>query len=137
MDASNFFVSIFLEHVASATIVPFISSITLEAMRLFGGYDLVVPALVGVMGMVCGCITTWLLGYGLSAAHGRVAKSPVGSDALRMFMHRYGWIAAGFFWLPLASILLLALGFFRVSLVRVSIMVLLGGLFHMKNIILG
>jgi membrane protein YqaA with SNARE-associated domain len=132
MNASDFFLTIFIEHLASATIVPFISSITLEAMALFGNYDLVMPSVCGIAGLVVGCLLNWLLGYGMQAVHMRVMPSSTPSAALASWMVRYGWLAAGLFWLPLASVFLVVLGFFHVSLLRVGIMVLMGSLFHVR-----
>lgn len=137
MSESAFLIDIFFEHIARASIVPFVSSVTLEAMYLFGGYALLKPIFVGIAGMMCGCLTSWFFGYGLRRLYYRWKSIDEGLFLkLNGVMHHYGWMAAILFPLPLATLIIVLLGFFRVSLVRVGIMVLLGAIISMKTFFL-
>jgi membrane protein YqaA with SNARE-associated domain len=137
MDTQDFFLQIFMEHVGSASIFPFLSSLTLEVMKLFGGYDVQSAAYVGIAGLITGSFLNWIIGYLLSLVREKVTF--LGKDDFEKpsrFFNRYGFVLAGFFWLPLGSILVLVMGFFRVSLLKIIPVVVLGALWHLHEYII-
>jgi membrane protein YqaA with SNARE-associated domain len=124
--------AIFEEHVCSASFVPFISSITLDAMKLFGGYDLQLPVLVALIGSLGGCFLNWILGLGIAVLRARVTF--LGTDTfpkVQAFFDRYGFLIAAFYWAPLGAILVIVTGFFRVPLWKTLMAVAVGGGYHL------
>ncbi len=125
--------SIFQESAGSASVVPFISSVTLEAMQRFGGYTLTgLPLFAAFGGNVAGCLFNWLVGAALYWLRTKVTF--LGRDAFpaaKLFFHRYGWALCAFFWLPLGSILLVIAGFFRAPLWKVATAAAVGSALHL------
>lgn len=137
MDTQGFLLSIFTENVGSASIIPFISSITLEAMVYFGGYDTRLAAYAALAGMVVGCAISWLVGRGLAAFRDKV--SFLGNDEFAMatrLMQRYGFVLAGFFWWPLGAVLVFITGFFRVPIWKIALASLVGGAYFLRDYII-
>lgn len=134
MDTQDFLLSIFAENIGSASIIPFISSITLEAMGYFGGYDIKLAAYVALAGMVVGCVISWLVGRGLATFRDKVTflGNNEFATATRLMQH-YGFVLAGFFWWPLGAVLVLLTGFFRVPIWKVALASLAGAAYFLKN----
>lgn len=130
MESSQFLWPVFAEHVGSASVVPFVPSITLEAMALFGGYNLPMFALVALAGLVGGCLLNWLLGRGFALLRARVRF--LGRDTYpkaQRFMQHYGVWACALFWLPFGALLPLAAGFLSAAPWKVALSVALGALY--------
>ncbi len=132
MNTTDFITTIFLENVGSASLFPFISSLTLEAMALFGGYDLMLASMVAMAGLLAGSIANWLIGFGLAALRDRFGLSNnIDFTKAERFMCSFGFIIAALFWMPVGSLFVLACGFLRVPLWKVLLAVLAGGLYHL------
>ena len=138
MNADNLLPFIFQEHVGSASIVPFFSSITLEAMQLFGGYALQKPAYVALAGILTGCLLNWIFGFML----GEVSKlasfmQKATFPKAEQFFRDYGFLITAFYWLPLGTVLLVIAGFFRAPWWKVLIAVAVGGAFQLRHALAG
>jgi membrane protein YqaA with SNARE-associated domain len=125
--------SILMESIGSSSVVPFVSSVTLEAMKLFGGYALMgMPTLAAFSGIVIGCALNWLLGAALFWIRTKVTF--LGNDAFigaEAFFRRYGWMLCAFYWLPLGSIIVLVTGFFRAPLWKTVVAASIGAALHL------
>lgn len=122
------YLDILMEHAASASIVPFMPTITLEAMALFGGYHLTVPALVALTGLILGCCVNWLIGRGVAMARHRLPLlQHEHYDNACHWASRFGFILAAFHPMMLGSLLPLAAGILRVPFWKLLIAVTVGG----------
>jgi membrane protein YqaA with SNARE-associated domain len=135
MDMHALLLPIFLDHIGSASIVPFVPSVTLEAMRLFGGYVLTgLPAAAAVAGSVVGCGLNWLLGRILVWIRMKMPQLDTHSfPATERFFTRYGFALAAFYWLPLGSIILVVAGLFRAPLWKVLLAATIGAAMHIAT----
>jgi membrane protein YqaA with SNARE-associated domain len=115
--ASSLYLDIMLEHIGGASALPFISSLTLEAMQLFGGYHLTIPALMALIGMVIGGTLNWAVGRGLGLFdHVIPAFQNDTYPKICRWMGRYGFVLAALNPAPLGELVLLACGVLRTPL---------------------
>jgi membrane protein YqaA with SNARE-associated domain len=137
MDIQTLLLPIVLEHIGSASIVPFVPSVTLETMLLMGGYEsMLLPALAAVLGSVIGCGANW--GVGRAIAWLRARTQVLGSEtfpAAERFFQTYGFALAAFYWLPLGSVLVVIAGFFRVPLWKVLLASMVGAAMHIATVV--
>ncbi len=137
MDQSAFTSDLLIEHIGSASVVPFVSSLTLEAMELFGGYDLQAAAKIALVGVVIGCLLNWLLGYAIARLRDKVTFLGKEDFAeMQGLFRKYGFMLAALHFLPLGSILVVITGFFRAPLWKVGIAVLIGAVAALKDYLL-
>jgi membrane protein YqaA with SNARE-associated domain len=111
--------------------------VTLEAMRLFGGYVLMgLPAIAAVIGSVIGCGTNWLVGWGIACLRSKTTfLGTQAFPATERFFQQYGFALAMFYWIPLGSILLVIAGFFRAPLWKVLLAATVGAMMHISTIV--
>lgn len=131
---TDFTFDIFLEHLGHASIIPFISDITLQAMQLFGGYEIQTSALVALAGLLIGCALNWLIGQLLLLVRSRVTFLGAGSfTAAEQFFHRYGWMACALFFMPLGVLIPVIAGFLRTPFWKVMLASAVGALFELRE----
>lgn len=112
---SQFIEWIFIE-AFRAVFVPGMRELTIPAMMLFGGYDMLLPTLAAMAGAGLGALPVWGIGRLLERV--RYLKAEALPEAryqlIRRAVRRFGWLALPFFGLlPMGSLLLLIAGFFR------------------------
>jgi membrane protein YqaA with SNARE-associated domain len=131
MNTSDFLWFVLQEHIGNASIIPFVTSVTLEAMRLFGDYDLTLPLVASVIGSVIGCALNWGIGMGIRFVGERTRWNEKNEfkKSSHFFTH-YGVALAAFYWIPLGAIILVILGFFRAPLWKILIAVTVGSFIH-------
>ena len=124
--------AIFLDYLGEASLIPFVQPLTLEAMRLFGGYSFLYPALVALAGACAGALLNWGAGRALGWLRPRVSWLGTRTfPRLQYAFQRGGFVVAALFWLPLGGIVVAAMGFFRVGLAKVLPTLFAGGLYYL------
>ncbi len=134
MQVDEFLLPIFVENIGSASAVPFLSSLTLEAMQHFGGYDMSFAALIALGGLVIGCMVSWLIGWSIAKLRDKV--SFLGTDKFPevvRFFNRYGFLLAALFWMPLGAAIVVITGFFRAPLWKITLAAAFGGGYFLKD----
>lgn len=112
---SQFIEWIFIE-ACRALFVPGMRELTIPAMMLFGGYDMLLPLLAAMAGAGLGALPVWGLGRLLERV--RYLKEEALPEAryqrISRFVRQYGWVALPLYGLlPMGTLLLLIAGFFR------------------------
>ncbi len=106
---------IFTENVADAVVLPLGGSLTLDAMRLFGGFDMQAAALFALAGAAIGYTLNWLFGLLLERVrHATPETLPEARYRLAQgYAKRYLPFLLPFSFLPFGGLLSLLAGFFH------------------------
>ena len=119
---------ILYEQWAETFFLPLGHSVTYEAMRHWGGYDMIAASLAALTGALLACMMN--RGFGQLLSLIRTQNKHFFPDEryerYGRFMQRYGIWALPFFWLPLGSLPVIAAGFFKIDLRWVMLLCTLG-----------
>lgn len=128
----NQYLSVFIEALWNASIVPGASEATLAAMRSFGGFDIDLAATLAIAGAFLGQLFNWLLGVFLLKLKNQGAMPippQMHEKASASFQRYFVWFLL-FCWLPMFNFFTLTAGFLGVR-PRIALPLLLAGtVFH-------
>jgi membrane protein YqaA with SNARE-associated domain len=128
----NHYLSVFIEALWNASIIPGASETTLAAMRAFGEQQMLVPTILAIIGGFLGQTFNWLAGAFIVFLHRKntFSLSPEAYEKARAFFQRYLTWLMTLCWLPMMNFLAFAAGFLGVR-ARIALPLLLAGtVFH-------
>lgn len=136
MEYENY-LKVFYEEAWTNSLIPFAPDATFLAMKLFGGYNMHVAALIATAGATIGLISNWCIGKLLLRMH-VTSTMHIRQDYYDRICHifnKYLVFVLLFSWVPLCKILLLLAGFLDSRLKFVLPLTVVGQLlYHLSQI---
>ncbi|MBY0407870.1 MAG: hypothetical protein K2Q01_09265 [Rickettsiales bacterium] len=125
------YLKVFLEAAWTNSLVPFAPDATFSAMKLFGGYNMHMAAILATAGASLGLLLNWLIGQGLLKMHAKsnLHVSEQRYQRVSYLFNKYGIFLLLFSWVPLMKIIMLLAGFLNAPLKFVMPLVVVGQLF--------
>lgn len=137
MDTLLLHFQVFYEAAWLASLIPMGNDTTLYAMKAFGGYDLLLPVLLSILGGTLGQLFNYGLGRWLQRL--KYTRNMTLSEDVYVrfeyYFNRYGFLLLLVSWLPLCKLLPLLAGFTRLPFKKMLLLVLLGYIYHYGQVL--
>lgn len=112
---SEWYLTLFTEAYLRYFLVPLDAQLVLPAMKLFGGYDMLLPNLITGTGILLAIASSFVVGMGLARLREQHFPHVLGNERysrISRWTSRYGWPLLLLVWLPLGTPVPAVLGFF-------------------------
>ncbi len=133
----QFSLDIFFEHLQEAFLLPVGQDITLHAMRLFGGYDMMDAVAYATLGSLIALMVGYIIGLILKK-YRYIFKAGLAEDKYQLasgYAQKFGWLLLPLWFVPFGTLLPLLAGFFGLRWWIVLVMILLGAIFHFSIVL--